>query len=217
MNFKHLLFLSFLIISTSIYSDVKVCYGLKTGLAISNTEHEINSINWYKKSNNILGLYEGIFLELFDHKILSAIIGFDYIQRGGKTFDVWTNELGNPIDTIYHYSHVDYVGVNLLMKIRYDFKVLTPYFSFGPSYHYLINNRSDIYSLFGTLKDDMKTSSIEIDLNVGILKNINWVSLFFEYGTLFDILPAFDNGKAIATQNSQMLSLGIIFNPKKGS
>jgi len=108
----------------------------------------------------------GIFVEWFDTPFISLLTEVHYIQNGA---DSRTNIFYGIINTSDH-SHLslytrNYLSVPLLLKIRLDGTILTPYILAGPRFDFYLNHRSNG---FGTALDGPRDVYVGGTFGIGV-------------------------------------------------
>ena len=135
-------------------------YGIKVGVATINQYWHYSSSEFVNVNNSPRqGVDAGIFVEWFNVPLISLLTEVHYIQNGKSSLinvsdgDIYTNLIN-----YYSLFPSDYLSVPLLVKIRLEETILTPYILAGPRFDFYFNNRNDefgIYALDGSRQVDI--------------------------------------------------------------
>lgn len=195
-------------ISTITHAQFIRGYGLKVG-AVSATQTWDYRINVNFPTERRWGIDAGVYVEILDIPYVSLLGELHYTQKGfSVTLPVTTpaqpNGTGEYVTTR---PRVDYLSIPLLVKLRLDMSLVTPYLFAGPRLDYLIAKEPE-----GTqaVLDNFKSTDVGVSLGAGLEVPLTIVSaalVEFRYSPSFN--EAFSNNNLTVKNQSIELLVGV--------
>jgi hypothetical protein len=127
--------------------DHQIGIGIKSGITIANQTWKYKSIDLTQKKDNIVGLYEGVCMEIQQKKgFVSSIMDFAYYQKG------FTDKIPNITATMPEgdgtYRNIstkfNYLLIGVNWKARYEKGHFVPYALLGVRNDIMLSYKSDL-------------------------------------------------------------------------
>jgi hypothetical protein len=185
-------------------------YGVKVG-AISATQTWDYNVDITIDAERRWGLDVGGYVELFDTPYLSLLGEVHYVQKG-FTFTAIVSSINQPDGTGEYLTvrpRVDYLSLPLLIKLRFDMQVVSPYVIVGPRLDLLIAKDPQG---FQAVLNEFKAIDVGLSLGAGAEVPTSFLSsvlLEFRYSPTFN--TSFSNAFLTVRNQSFELLLGVRF------
>jgi hypothetical protein len=156
------------------------------------------------------GLDAGVFIEAPDIPFVSVLGECHYTQKGFKiTTTVTTAQSPEGSGKMTSTPRVDYLSLPILLKLRLNLGMITPYIIAGPRFDLLVSKSSEGY---GLVYDHLKKNDVGASFGLGAELPAEIVAAFvaeIRYSPSFS--KAYDNGVLIVKNQSLELLAGVRF------
>lgn len=185
-------------------------FGLKAGAVSANQSWNYTSITSLPTDDR-WGISVAGFLEFFDLPYLSAVLEFQYTQKGmSQTIPVYTQS--NPEVVAYFMTkrpRVDYFSIPVLAKVRFSTPFATPYLMAGPRWDFLMSTKGDG---FDAVTDKFKKSDFGATFGIGVeVPDLLPFDILAEFRYNSSLRDAFNNGFLAVRNRSFDMLLGVRF------
>lgn len=128
----------------------KINYGFKIGFTGAKQTLNYNALNQSETFDFRYGPILGIFIELPVSKYISLEPNFYYSQKGMlvKIEKTIVSDNGDGYTTIgvsNFYNRLDYLGISINSKFKYDTGIFCPYLLTGLRYEFFIGKKNEIF------------------------------------------------------------------------
>jgi len=157
---------------------------IKVGPVFSHLSWTNSMIEENTLSRGITGFNLLIGLKYLNLNFFNLNSSLGFIQKGGSGQATLTNELGDSIGTITQKEKLNYLTINTMVNLKFQFlKILEPYIFAGPRLDYLISYNENV-GFIKQFDDAGKLNKLSYGFLFGVGVNVNMKKIFF--GVSFD-------------------------------
>jgi hypothetical protein len=185
-------------------------FGVKAAITSSIQEFDYSQSSIAPEIKRRVGFNAGVYAEWLNMPYFSIVTQVEYAQRGmGMDFVVTGPSGPQPLETKTVYSRVDYLSVPALMKVRFQFSMITPYVLAGPRLDILLGYQSD-EGVFNALYDQFTTLALGGSVAVGVqIESLLPVPLLIEARYNVDFTNSYETNLLIVRNRAFDFWLGV--------
>jgi hypothetical protein len=184
-------------------------FGVKVAVTSANQGFDYSQMSDLQMKRRV-GFDVGVFAEWLDIPVLSIISQIEYAQKGSGMEFVVTGPSGpQSLGTTKLYSRLDYLSVPILLKLRLQSSVITPYLLAGPRLDILMSYQSD-EGVLNSLYDQFKKTTLGGSVGVGVqIQSLLPVTILVEGRYNIDLSDSYETNLLKVRNNSFDFWLGV--------